>query len=38
MIQDYNAPAPGQNSFGVSSPIDDWAADPWSAPPQQVDR
>lgn len=36
-VQDYNAPAPGQqSSFGAaSSPIDDWAADPWSAPPQQ---
>eukprot|EP00088_Acartia_fossae_P060648 TRINITY_DN7264_c0_g1_i2.p1 TRINITY_DN7264_c0_g1~~TRINITY_DN7264_c0_g1_i2.p1 ORF type:complete len:580 (+),score=112.09 TRINITY_DN7264_c0_g1_i2:24-1742(+) len=34
--QDYNAPAPGQNTFGMDSPLDDWTKDPWSAPPQQA--
>jgi sorting nexin-9/18/33 len=34
-VQDYNAPAPSQNTLGATSPMDDWAADPWSAPPQQ---
>ena len=30
--QDYNAPAPGQDTYGA---LDDWTADPWSAPPNQ---
>ena len=33
-LQDYNAPAPGQNTFG-STPVEDWSADPWTVPPAQ---
>jgi hypothetical protein len=36
-VQDYNAPAPRQNTFGAT-PVEEWSADPWTVPPVQTNQ